>query len=64
MEGTFRIIPKKEQEGRRGDLNRDLDLKDEMAAGVLTGSFHRVQVGGPTKEWLADSGTDRPDAAL
>jgi TonB family protein len=64
MEGTFRISPKKGGKEIQGGYTEIWISKSKWRREVQTSSFHRIEVGAPAKTWLADSGTDRPDAAL
>ena len=64
MEGTFRITPKiggKEIEGRYTEI---WISKSKWRREVQTSSFQRIEVGASARTWLADSGSERPDAAL
>jgi TonB family protein len=64
MEGTFRITPKIGGKEIDGTYTEIWISKSKWRREVQTSSFHRIEVGAPAKTWVADSGTDRPDAAL
>jgi TonB family protein len=64
MEGSFRIVSKASAEEIKGHYTEIWVSKTKWRREVETTSFHRLEVGGFGKKWLADSGTDRPEAAL
>jgi TonB family protein len=64
IEGSFRIIPKKGGKEIGGTYTEIWISRSKWRREVQTSSFHRVEVGTGDKKWLADSGSDRPDAAL
>jgi TonB family protein len=64
MEGTFRITAIKDGKESEGRYTEVWISKSKWRREVQTDSFHRIEVGEASGEWLADEGTDRPEAAL
>jgi len=64
LEGTFRVTPRKGGREIEGSYTEIWFSKSMWRREVQTSSFRRVEVGAPVKTRLADSGTDRPEAAL
>jgi TonB family protein len=64
MEGSFRIVTKASAQEIKGRYTEIWVSKTKWRREVETTSFHRIEVGGPTRKWFLDSGTDRPEAVF
>ena len=64
MEATFRITPRSQGKSVEGSYTEIWVSKTKWRRETQTGSFRRVEIRVPSKKWLLDSGTDRPDAAM
>lgn len=64
MEGSFRIVSKASAQEIKGRYTEIWVSKTKWRREVETISFHRIEVGGPTRKWFVDSGTDRPEAVF